>query len=127
LELTIHSVAPLEQFEELKPKFLALDGLEVAVYKWKNRFYAYSNNCPHEAGPACEGILQPDTSYELDEGKKTVRKYTTTERYNIVCPWHAIDYDLETGIARLTMGGKQKLALRKFDVLVENGNVLVKI
>jgi nitrite reductase/ring-hydroxylating ferredoxin subunit len=123
----MYKVAPLEQFEELKPKFLALEGLEIAVYKWKDRFFAYSNNCPHLAGPACEGVLQEDVEYELDAEKRCVRKYSTTERYNIVCPWHAIDYDLETGVARVTMNGKQKLALRRFDVFVENGNVLIQI
>jgi nitrite reductase (NADH) small subunit len=126
-ELGTHKVASVAQFEDLKPRFVDVDGLEVAVYKWKDRFFAYSNNCPHEAGPACEGAVQGDIEYELDDRKVCVRKYVSTERYNIVCPWHAIDYDLETGVARLTTNGKQKLALRRFDVLVENGDVLVKV
>ena len=55
-----------------------LKGTRVAIANVDGTFYAIFNECPHMGGPLDEGFL---------EGK------------TLMCPWHAADFDLETGAA----------------------------
>jgi nitrite reductase/ring-hydroxylating ferredoxin subunit len=83
-------------------------------------YYAYSNVCLHQGGPACEGlmienvvdIINPDRTYE---GQKF------GDEMHFVCPWHGWEYDLKTG----EMVGDRKQKLRKYEVVQRGDEIYV--
>jgi len=125
--MATYKVARIEEFEELKPKLVKIGPKEVAVYMHKNCFFAYLNECPHQGGPACEGAVWGDLLCELASNKTIAKKYTSTDTYNIICPWHGLEFDLQTGIARGTICSDMKLTLRKINVSVEAGEVNIEV
>ena len=55
------------------------DGLDVAVFKWRDRIYAVENLCPHLGFPLSEGIVQ--------DGE-------------VICSWHGWHVRLQDGSCR---------------------------
>ena len=55
------------------------DGLDVAVFKWRDQVYAVENLCPHLGFPLSEGIVQ--------EGE-------------VICSWHGWHVRLDDGSCR---------------------------
>ena len=82
----------------------ALDG-EVAVVRWKDRFFAFGNRCTHMGMAMRWGYV--------------------TDADEVVCPVHTAVYDLATGLAldvpRYPFGGD----LPVYAVQVEAGEVYV--
>jgi nitrite reductase/ring-hydroxylating ferredoxin subunit len=113
-------VAKISEFSELKPIFASVDGFRVGVYQFKGKYYAYANQCPHQEGPACEGIIVGNKEAELLGGGR-FREYTSEENMNIVCPWHGVEFDLESGFCR----ADTRYKLRSYDVIVEDDEVLI--
>jgi nitrite reductase (NADH) small subunit len=74
----------------------------VALYNVAGAFYATTNRCAHRGGPLGQGFLEGTT---------------------IMCPWHAWVFDVTTG--ENTVNGTLKVAT--YPVLVENGDVMVKL
>lgn len=104
-------------------RIIEIGRLEIGVIRHKDTFYAYRNLCPHQGGPACEGVrmagvvdlVEADGSYhgqQFDEGDM-----------HIVCPWHGYEYHLETGVNVCDA----KLKLRKFEVKEKEGGIYVCI
>jgi nitrite reductase (NADH) small subunit len=116
-----HKVAKASEFSELKPLFVDVDGSKIAIYRFRGKYYAYANQCPHQAGPACEGIVVGNKEAEL-LGRGRVREFTSKDKMNIVCPWHGVEYDLESGVCR----ADPRYQLRSFEVVVEGDEVLIK-
>ena len=117
----LFQVAPDREFEDLKPKFVDIGGSKVGVYRYLGKYYAYLNQCPHQGGPACEGLLLGNVEAEvLEHGK--VKEFVSRERFDITCPWHGAEFDLATGISRANSRDR----LRAFEVLVQDGMVSVK-
>ena len=106
------------EITELEPKIMSVGNLSIGIYKFRGKFYAYLNRCPHQGGPACEGKVLGKTIRELDERGNRVRDYDSEDRLNILCPWHGFDYDLQTGLS-----SNNKLRLRKYTV-IDNGDTI---
>jgi nitrite reductase/ring-hydroxylating ferredoxin subunit len=93
---------------------------EIGVFHKDGAYYAYSNICLHQGGPACEGvvinnvidIINPDRTYE---GQKF------GDDTHFVCPWHGWEYDIKTG----EMVGDRKQKLRKFEVIKRGDELYV--
>lgn len=119
----LYTVGKANEFVDLTPVFFSpKESITIAVYKLKDRYYAYLDRCPHQGGPACEGITIGEAMAEIKlDG--TVRNYISGETFNIACPWHGIEYDMETGICRANKTDR----LRAYEVVVENGEVKVSI
>lgn len=60
------------------PKRVSVDGKKYLVCSVNGEVRAYRNVCPHQYGPAVEGMI--------DENKGTV-----------ICPWHGFEFDLDSG------------------------------
>ncbi len=115
-------MSSLDAFVDLKPIFVHVGSLKIAVYKFRGRFYAYLDRCPHQGGPSCEGIVIGHVESEiLSDG--SVKKFMSTEKYNIACPWHGYEYDLTTGISR----ANPREMLKSYEVVVEGSEVLVEV
>ena len=78
-----------------------IGGKEIALFNAGSEIYAIANVCPHQGGPLGEGTLQ---------GKE------------VTCPWHAWQFNVQTGECLTTPGVSQQ----RYAVKVENGDVFVE-
>jgi nitrite reductase (NADH) small subunit len=115
-------VGKSSEFSELKPVFVDLEGSRIAVYIFRGKYYAYANQCPHQAGPACEGIVIGNNEAEVLHGGR-VREYVSKDNMNIVCPWHGVEFDLESGVCR----ADSRYQLRSYRVIVEDDEISIQV
>ena len=116
----LYRVAKTADFEDLKPIYVEIGNLTVAVFKHREKYYAYANICPHQGGPSCEGIVVGNVESEVKDG--TRRDFVSTENLNITCPWHGIEFDLESGVCRALKDWR----LASFQTVVEGDSVLIE-
>ena len=115
-------IAKLEEIEMGK-RFLAnVSGSEVMVFGHKGRVFAYENRCLHQGGPVAEGLILGRVVAVLDSEKRLLREEFSETEDQIICPWHGWAYSLETG----ECAGLQGVRLRKFEVIIEKGEVYVR-
>ena len=96
---------------------------EIGVYLHRGAYYAYRNRCIHQGGPVCEGeiiarvedVLGPDKTWQ---GHRFVE-----DDLHIVCPWHAYEFKLVTGVC----AADPKLRLKRFEVIRREGQVYVVV
>ena len=94
---------------------------DIGVYRYEGSYFAYRNQCVHQGGPVCEGVTRFKILDILGEDHTFQgQTYDETDPH-IVCPWHAYEYHLKTGVCATDA----TLRLRKFDVLVRDGAIYV--
>ena len=99
-----------------------LEGREISVYHLDGEYYAYTNWCPHQSGPVCEGILSGTWDASVDSESREVTSEWTREGEILNCPWHGWEFDIETG-ASLSNDSR----LIAHDVIVEDGDVVLTL
>lgn len=67
---------------------------EIGIFNVRGKFYALPNNCFHQNGPVCLGIVTGAVVANADTGWK---KVVTQEGEIVVCPWHALEFNIATG------------------------------
>lgn len=82
---------------------IALAGRNIAIFNLNGRFVTIENECPHQGGPLCDGIVSGTT---------------------VVCPLHGWRFDLDTGLA---VRASLPSCVTTFPTRVEDGVVLVDI
>ena len=111
-------VGAVAEFEERRFRIVEAGGHEVGVLRWRDRFFAMHNRCPHQKGPVCLGVVSgrlggsAPGSMEVDEEVPVV-----------ACPWHGWEFDLARGRALWD----ESYAVRTVPVRVEDGRVLLEI
>ena len=50
-------VAKISEFKDGQRRVISHGRHEIGVFCDKDKFYAYSNFCLHQGGPACEGLI----------------------------------------------------------------------
>jgi nitrite reductase/ring-hydroxylating ferredoxin subunit len=93
---------------------------EIGVFLKDGKFYAYSNTCLHQGGPACEGLLINNV-VDIINSDRTYQGQTFGDELHFVCPWHGWEYDIKTG----ECVGDRKLRLRKYDVVTRGDEIYV--
>jgi nitrite reductase/ring-hydroxylating ferredoxin subunit len=102
---------------------LVLDGEnEIGIFKENGQFYAYSNFCLHQGGPACEGLTIAKVEEHLLPDKTSRGLYFSETDLHFVCPWHGYEYDMKTG----ECVSDRKLKLRKYEVIQKGDEVYVR-
>jgi nitrite reductase (NADH) small subunit len=96
---------------------------EIGVFRHAGAFYAFSNRCLHQGGPVCEGLVIGKVETLLDEAKRDLGRRFSTTRMHLVCPWHAWEYDIDSG----ECAGDSTLRLQKFEVKVQDDRVFVVV
>jgi len=97
--------------------------IEIGVIHQGGNFYAYRNLCPHQRGPACEGIRMPQVIDVIGkDGVFLGQKFSETDLH-IVCPWHGYEFHLADG----TNVCNGRLRLQKFSVAKRDGEVYVTV
>lgn len=99
------------------------EGLEIGVIHQGGGLYAYQNLCPHQGGPACEGLRLPQVVDVIAEGGIFLGQRFDEDDMHIVCPWHGYEYHLSTGEHVCNA----ELKLRKFRVTERDGGIYVEI
>ena len=95
--------------------------IEIGVFKWDGKFYAYENLCLHQGGPACEGLIMHQVEDVLAADRTFVRQKFSDTEVHFVCPWHGYEYDIKTGECI----GDRRLKLRNYPVVERNGDIFV--
>jgi nitrite reductase/ring-hydroxylating ferredoxin subunit len=93
---------------------------EIGVFHKDGAYYAYSNQCLHQGGPACEGMMINNVVDQIDKDG-LYQGQTYGDEMHFVCPWHGYEYDLKTGECI----GDRKLKLRKFEVVKRGEDIYV--
>jgi nitrite reductase (NADH) small subunit len=91
--------------------------VEIGVIFHKGNYYAYQNLCPHQGGPACEGLKLPQVLETIGEQGVHLGMTFDEDDMHIVCPWHGWEFHLVDGTHVID----RRQRLRKFPV-VENGD-----
>jgi nitrite reductase/ring-hydroxylating ferredoxin subunit len=114
-------VGTTHDFADDARKGVRFDGREVFVFQHRDRYYAYENNCPHAGGPVGEGTVIGKVEAVLDDDRNVLGERFSETEFNIVCPWHGYEYDIETG----RCAGDGRIRLRKYSAYEKDGNVYV--
>jgi nitrite reductase/ring-hydroxylating ferredoxin subunit len=97
--------------------------LEIALIRHGGKYFAYRNLCPHQGGPACEGIRVPRVVDRIDaDGHYLGQTYDDSDMH-IVCPWHGYEFHLSDGVNVCN----PRLRLKKFEVRERDGQVYVAV
>lgn len=104
-------------------RIVEINGLELGVLRHKGLCYAYHNVCPHQGGPACEGLRLPQVQDVIDKNGAYLGQRFDEDDVHIVCPWHGYEYHLATGVHVID----ETLKLKKFPVHEREGNIYVTI
>jgi nitrite reductase/ring-hydroxylating ferredoxin subunit len=93
---------------------------EIGVFLKDGAYYAYSNTCLHQGGPACEGVIINNVE-DIVAADRTYEGQRFGDELHFVCPWHGWEYDIKTG----EFVGDRKHKLRKFEVVKRGDEVYV--
>jgi nitrite reductase/ring-hydroxylating ferredoxin subunit len=94
---------------------------EIGVFRHDDQFYAYSNFCLHQGGPACEGLTIAKVEERLRPDKTSEGLFFSDTEMHFVCPWHGMEYDMKTG----ECVSDRKMKLRKYPVVQKGDEVYV--
>lgn len=113
-----HVVGPASEIPDEGNKVVNIGSREIVVFRANGRFYALTNRCPHEGGKLCAGKLFPRVDVS-PPGEYRV----STEKRIVRCPWHAWEFDLETG---QSWCDPNRVRVRPYATEVQSGRTLVE-
>jgi nitrite reductase/ring-hydroxylating ferredoxin subunit len=114
-------VGKTSEFTEGSKKIVPNGKSEIGVYLVKGNWYAYQNLCPHQGGPACEGLLMAKVEEVIAPDRTYQGMRFNHDEMHIVCPWHGWEFDIANGEAV----ADRKWKLRRYDVEVRGEEVYV--
>lgn len=126
-----HSIGDVEDFPNKKGVKVDVNGIEIAVFKYDEEFYAIQNRCPHKSLPLHLVGHDRKSSEELMEESAKCPKaeeemrggFNIGEDSSILCPWHSLEWDLESGRNEI-----KDMHIATYDVEVsDQGEVLIEI
>jgi nitrite reductase (NADH) small subunit len=97
--------------------------VEIGVIRQAGRYYAYRNLCPHQGGPACEGVRMPQVVDLVSKDGLYLGQAFDESDPHIVCPWHGYEFHLADG--RHVCSDKYRL--QKFEVVQRDGEIYVSV
>lgn len=109
------------ELQDGERKIVAVGEDEVGVFLHQGRYYAYSNFCLHQGGPACEGLIIAKTQEILNEDRTSQGLSFSKDQTNFVCPWHGYEYDIKTG----ECDSDRRLKLRSYQVIEKASDIYV--
>ena len=66
-------VGKLSEFKDGDRRIIFVGDHEIGVFRHEGKFYAYSNFCLHQGGPACEGLTIAKVEERLRPGQDLAR------------------------------------------------------
>ena len=98
-------IVPTESIPPREGRAVLIGDREIALFNLGDQFLATDNQCPHKAGPLCDGIV--------------------TGR-SVVCPLHAWKVKLDTGQVERPAHGKDH-CVTTYPTRIEDGVVLIEL
>jgi nitrite reductase/ring-hydroxylating ferredoxin subunit len=114
-------VAKVSEFPDGDRRIVFVGDHEIGVFRHAGQFYAYSNFCLHQGGPACEGLTIAKVEERLRPDKTSQGLYFSETEMNFVCPWHGMEYDMKTGECI----SDRRMRLKKYQILQKGDEVYV--
>ena len=102
---------------------LKVGEVEIGVICHKGQHYAYRNLCPHQGGPACEGLKLPQIVEKIGEKGIHLGQDWDESDMHIVCPWHGWEFHLSDGTHVID----KRHRLKKYDVVERGGEIYVTV
>ena len=112
-------VAKASELKDGDRRIIIHDRHEIGVFRNEGEYFAYSNYCLHQGGPACEGLTIAAVEEKLRPDKTSMGLSFSETEMHFVCPWHGMEYDMKTG----ECVSDRKMKLKKYKVL-EKGDEL---
>ena len=94
-------VLDLAELPSGKTALVTVDGVDVAVFRRGDEVFAIGNECPHQGGSLCDGMVEGDI---------------------VICPLHGWEFDLRSGVC-MTVPGE---SVARFTATVEDGHVFLE-
>jgi nitrite reductase/ring-hydroxylating ferredoxin subunit len=113
-------VAKTSELKEGDRRIVSAGKREIGVFHKAGAYYAYSNTCLHQGGPACEGMMINNVVDVIDKDR-LYHGQDYGDEVHFVCPWHGYEYDLMTGECI----GDRKLKLRKYEIVKRGEDIYV--
>jgi nitrite reductase/ring-hydroxylating ferredoxin subunit len=114
-------VAKLSEFEDGERRIIFVGDNEIGVFRHEGEFYAYSNFCLHQGGPACEGLTIAKVEERLRPDKTSMGLFFAEDEMHFVCPWHGMEYDMKTG----ECVSNRKMRLKKYKTVQKGEDLYV--
>jgi nitrite reductase/ring-hydroxylating ferredoxin subunit len=114
-------VAKLAEFKDGDRRIVFVGDNEIGVFRHEGEFYAYSNFCLHQGGPACEGLTIAKVEERLRPDKTSMGMYFSDTEMHFVCPWHGMEYDMKTG----ECVSDRKMKLKKYKTVQKGEDLYV--
>jgi len=114
-------VAKISDFKDGDRRIVMAGKNEIGVFRHEGRFYAYSNYCVHQGGPACEGLVIAKVEERIQPDKTSRGLYFSDTDMHFVCPWHGYEYDLKTG----ECAADRRLRLKAYQVVRRGEEIYV--
>jgi nitrite reductase (NADH) small subunit len=97
--------------------------VEIGIIRHAGKYYAYRNLCPHQGGPACEGLKMPQVVDLIGDGGIYLGQTFDETDMHIVCPWHGYEFHLSNGCHVVD----PRLRLQKYDVVERADGIYVTV
>jgi len=114
-------IGKASEFKDGERRIAFVGDTEVGVFKEGGQFYAYSNYCLHQGGPACEGMIIAKVEERIMPDRTSKGLCFSDTEVNFVCPWHGYEYDIKTGECI----SDRRLKLRKYKVIQREDDLYV--
>ena len=121
--MKVFRVGEVSDFKNREKKIVIIDDQEVGIFRINDNFFAWKNQCPHQGGPVCQGRLFPLVKENLDSEMQSHGRIYDEKKLNIVCPWHGLEFDIETG----EHPGNPKLKLDPITIEVNSDILYVQL
>ncbi len=114
-------VGKASEFKDGARQIVRMGSDEIGIFKHEGEYFAYSNYCLHQGGPACEGLTIARVFEKLRDDKTSVGLFFSETDMNFVCPWHGYEYDMKTGECI----SDRKIKLKRYQILQKGDEVYV--
>ena len=114
-------IGKASEFKDGDRRILFLGESEIGVFRANGQFYAYSNYCLHQGGPACEGLTIARVEERIMPDKTSRGLYFSDVELHFVRPWHGYEYDMRTG----ECVADRSLKLKRYQVVEKEDGVYV--
>jgi nitrite reductase/ring-hydroxylating ferredoxin subunit len=109
------------EFPDGTQRIVSLPKFEVGIIAYEGELYAYRNQCAHQGGPVCEGMVIGRVMAKMAADKTVDGEFFSESEPHLVCPWHGMEFLLKTGKSAV----HETRGLRAHEVIVEDDRVFI--